>query len=178
MAKPIYLLREFATKYKGKVVYARYTIPKNLSKRIIERLFIELTKRDPRFMGLIYFPDSGKLIVYVAKTKTLFIQVLIPVIAGVIIGVIGYKFLFEGEGEGDWNPIEPPGTGFDFWTILKIGLVAIVVYMFGKAITDIYLAFKEKKPMESPYTVYVQPIAQPIGQAIGYVAPLITRKIK
>ena len=130
-------------------------------------------------MGLIYFPDKGNMVVYIAK-QSLYLPILLALIGGVIAGVIGYKFLFEGQGEGDWNPINPPGLPFniDVWTLVKLGILSVVVYMFGKAVTDIYLAFTEKKPMESPYAVYVQPIAQPIGQAIGYVVPLITKKIK
>ena len=176
--KPVYLIVPEALKYKGIVRYEKYALPKGLGKYTIAKLFVELKREVPGLLALLYNPKTGELIVWYVKTQTLAIP-LLPILIGtigVIAGMVTMKLLESGEGP--WDAQNPPGLGLSIWDLIKLGLLAFVVYMFAKAITDVIIAIRESKPMPSPWEVYVAPAVPYVERAAEYVKPVVERVIR
>jgi len=180
-----YFITPDAQFYQGTAVYEKYRVPKDLSRDAIIKLYNELAKRIPGFLGLFYNTDTGEFVIWYVKQKSLQWQIpliigLIGAIAGLVAGV-----KLEQSGEGQWSTTNPPGVSFSLWDLIKLGLLAFVVYMFAKTITDVILAVREKKPMPTPYEVFVAPAVPYVKGAVEYaektaekVAPYVVKGAK
>lgn len=148
----IYLVKEEALKYKGKVKWIRIS---NLyaNENDIRKIFEKLYERES-FLGLLYDPDEKVLLLYFIPSLIAWLPIVIGLssfIGGMIIqGVIMKR---AEEGIGEWDIRNPPGYSIGFWDILKFGILSLVIAFIVKIGVDAYVAIRKVEYMPSPYQV-------------------------
>lgn len=168
---PMYFVTQDALHYHGEAKYIKFKLPPKLDATRIKMMFYSLaTKFD--VLGIYYDPEDGTTILWIKPTQVKTMQLpLIPIILSAVAGLIGGIMLMKPtqEGSGTWNPQNPPGLGISIWDLIKLGGLAFIFYMFAKGVSDLYLAFTEKKPMPSPYEVYIAPAVETGKQVVGLI---------